>query len=131
MVYLRFSSIQRKTYKLMKKFPPAFLRKFRHYGIYSVLLAGFLIFSNISATSQGFFKKRKDRDKVFKSKVEFKKNIIWLEGLGSNQVVGIKYERIFMFGSFFSMRFDAGITPFVVDEKYNFIVGRSITPITG
>ncbi len=36
-----------------------------------------------------------------------------------------------MFGSFVSLRFDLGITPFVLDEKYNFIAGRSITPITG
>jgi len=96
-------------------------------------MASIFIFSNVDVSSQGFYKKRSSRpnSKNKKGKVEFKKNIIWLEGLGSNQVVGVKYERIFMFGSFFSARVDAGITPFVLDEKYNFIVGRSITPITG
>lgn len=107
--------------------------QFRFYSICALVLSCFLMFSNATAHSQGFYKKRSSRPSGSgkKGKVEFKKNIVWLEGLGSSQVVGVKYERIFMFGSFFSARVDLGITPFVVDEKYNFIAGRSITPITG
>lgn len=80
---------------------------------------------------------RKQRDRArggglgSKPEAEWKKNIVWFEGLGSNQVVGFKYERIFNFGPVVSLRFDAGITPFMIDERYNWIAGRSITPITG
>src|SRR5688500_1506476 len=116
----------------MQKYPSISGRKIRYGSLCTLLLAGLFIFSTIPAHSQ-IYRKRSDRNssRRGKGKVEFKRNIVWLEGLGSNQVVGIKYERIFMFGSHVSMRFDAGVTPFVVDERYNFIVGQSISPITG
>ncbi len=116
----------------MKKYLSIFLNKLRYSHICILLLAGFFIFSNISASSQGYYKKRSSRSgSNKKGKIEHKRNIVWLEGLGSSQVVSVKYERILMFGSHFSVRFDLGVTPFVLDEKYNFIAGRSITPITG
>ncbi len=100
--------------------------------VYPLLILFLFIFSGQEVGAQGFYKKRSSVRKSKKQgEVEHKKNIIWLEGLGSNQVVGAKYERIFMFGSVVSARVDAGITPFLLDERYNFIAGRSITPITG
>jgi hypothetical protein len=105
--------------------------KYRIFGI--LLLVGFLIFSDVSVNAQATFNRKTYRSggSKGKGKIKFKRNVLWLEGLGSSQVVSVKYERILMFGSHFSMRVDLGVTPFVVDEKYNFIVGTSITPITG
>ncbi len=114
----------------MKKHPTISSSKFRYYGLCTALLAGFLIFTSISASSQ-YYRKKSDRGRNGKKNNQYGRNIVWLEGLGSNQVIGAKYERILMFGTHFSMRFDLGITPFVLDEKYNFIAGRSITPISG
>lgn len=94
-----------------------------------MLLTAFLVFSSASANAQYY--RKKGGKKGSGKNVDWKKNVLWLEGLGSNQVIGVKYERIMHFGPFFSVRFNGGITPFLLDEKYNFIVGRSITPITG
>jgi len=101
-----------------------------------LLLAGLLAFSDIPAHSQ-IYRTRKERNRTNNtnnnkgSQNEWKKNVIWLDGMGSSQVVSIQYERIMHFGPFFSARFGFGVTPFLMDEKYNFIVGRSITPTTG
>jgi hypothetical protein len=109
--------------------------KFRFVSICTVLLATFLILSCISAHSQ-IYRSREQRNKnngikTTTSENKWKKNILWLDGMGSSQVVSIQYERIMNFGPFFSARFGFGVTPFLMDEKYNFIVGRSITPTTG
>jgi hypothetical protein len=115
----------------MTRYVSFFLSKFK-YRIFCILfLLGFLGLSNISVNAQATFNKNTYRSKGSKGKIKFKRNVLWLEGLGSSQVVSVKYERILMFGSHFSVRVDLGVTPFVVDEKYNFIAGRSITPITG
>jgi hypothetical protein len=111
----------------MKNHP---LRKFSFYSIAALLLVGFFILSSVSADAQ-IYRSRSSRKKGRGGKIEFKRNIVWFDGMGSSQVVGAKYERILMFGSVVSVRFDLGITPFMVDEKYNFTAGRSITPITG
>jgi len=116
----------------MNSFRSILLKKLKYSGIIFILLAFIFTFPAQDVYSQASFtKKNKRYGAVSKPKNEYKKNIVWVEGLGSNQVAGIKYERIFMFGAWISMRVDLGITPFVVDEKYNFIAGRSITPITG
>lgn len=61
----------------------------------------------------------------------WRKNILWLEGMGASGVVGLHYERIFVFGRVVSMRADVGLSPFIVDHRYDVTVGRNITPITG
>jgi hypothetical protein len=118
--------------KRMKNQPFIAFKRFRFCGICAFLLAVFIIFSTVSADAQ-IYRKRSDRGRNGSKggKVLFKRNIVWLDGLGSSQVVGVKYERIMLFGSVVSVRFDLGITPFLMDEKHNFIAGRSITPITG
>jgi hypothetical protein len=96
-----------------------------------LLLVCWMLFSSIQVNAQSYYKNKSYKRKGKNKAVEFKRNVLYLEGLGSSQVVGVKYERILMFGSVVSMRLDLGITPFVLDENYNFIAGRSITPITG
>lgn len=113
----------------MKNRSSAPKNKFRYLSICTLLLAAFLAFSNTSTFSQ-IYRKRSDVRKGGKE-AKWKKNIIWLDGMGSSQVVSFQYERIMHFGPFFSARFGFGVTPFLLDEKYNFIVGRNITPTTG
>jgi hypothetical protein len=62
----------------------------------------------------------------------WKKNIIWLEGMGASGVVGAHYERVFMLGRAFSLRADVGLSPFYMTEKYDIYAGKSLTiPIGG
>lgn len=110
--------------------------QYKSFSLFTVLLSLYFIFSGVYAHSQ-ILKTRKERNKnngfvdKSESEVKWKKNVVWLDGLGSSQIASFKYERILNFGPFFSTRFEFGITPFLMDEKYNFIVGRSITPTTG
>lgn len=64
-------------------------------------------------------------------KRQWKKNIIWLEGMGASGVVGVHYERIFQLGRAFSLRADVGLSPFYITEKYELYAGRSLTGIVG
>lgn len=111
------------------------LQQFNPGRVFILCILSFFIFS--STVDAQILRSRKQRDRSRggglgkRPEAEWKKNIVWLEGLGSNQVVGFKYERIFNFGPVVSLRFDAGLTPFLLDENYNFVAGRSITPITG
>jgi hypothetical protein len=119
----------------MQKYRSICLRLLTRFRIYYILLATFLSFSfSFSAAySQGFNKGNKRYAKASNKagRIDFKRNILWLEVLGSNQIAGIKYERILMFGSVISVRFDLGLTPFSMDEKYYFSTGKCLTPIMG
>ncbi len=64
-------------------------------------------------------------------KRQWRKNIIWLEGMGASAAVGVHYERIFMLGRAFSLRADVGVTPFYLTERFELYAGKSITGIVG
>jgi hypothetical protein len=114
----------------MKYFPFLSKTSFRPGAIFVILLIGVLAFSSVSAHAQ-----RRGGTRTMKmgkwDKRMWKKNVIMLEGMGASGVVGLHYERIIMFGRITSMRFDVGLTPFIIDHNYDFTVGRNITPITG
>lgn len=61
----------------------------------------------------------------------WRKNIIWLEGMGASGVVGAHYERIFMLGRITSLRADVGLSPFYLSEKWEVYAGKSLTGIVG
>jgi hypothetical protein len=64
-------------------------------------------------------------------KRSWRKNIIWLEGMGASGVVGAHYERIFMVGRVCSFRADVGVSPFYITERFELYAGKSITGIAG
>ena len=64
-------------------------------------------------------------------KRNWRKNIIWLEGLGASGAVGVHYERIFQLGRLFSLRADVGASPFYMSERYELYTAKSITGIVG
>lgn len=64
-------------------------------------------------------------------KRSWRKNIIWVEGMGASGVVGVHYERIFQVGRVCSFRADVGVSPFYITEKYEMYAGKSITGIVG
>lgn len=64
-------------------------------------------------------------------KRNWRKNIIWLEGMGASGVVGLHYERVFQLGRAFSLRADVGVSPFYVSERYELYAGKSMTGIIG
>lgn len=64
-------------------------------------------------------------------KRSWRKNIIWLEGMGASGAVGFHYERVFMVGRVCSFRADAGISPFYMTERFELYAGKSITGIVG
>lgn len=88
----------------------------------------FLSFAFVIVISVGFCysQKMNNYDKRL-----WKKNVIFLEGFGSSQIASLQYARIFMLGRIVSLRVEAGITPFFVNEKYQFYTDRCITPIFG
>ena len=64
-------------------------------------------------------------------KRKWRKNIMWLEGLGGSGAVGLHYERIFQVGRLFSFRADVGASPFYMSHKYELYTAKSITGIVG
>jgi len=64
-------------------------------------------------------------------KRSWRKNILWLEGMGASGVVGVHYERIFMVGRVCSFRADVGVSPFYMTERFELYAGKSITGIVG
>jgi hypothetical protein len=64
-------------------------------------------------------------------KRKWRKNIIWIEGMGASGAVGVHYERIFQVGRLVSFRADAGISPFYMTERFELYAGKSITGIIG
>src|SRR5687768_5249889 len=64
-------------------------------------------------------------------KRSWRKNIIWLEGMGASGAVGFHYERVFQVGRIFSFRADVGVSPFYLSERFELYSGKSITGIVG
>jgi len=64
-------------------------------------------------------------------KKDWKRNMIVLEAFGGSGIVGLHYERVFPLGTLFSLRAHAGVTPFYMTEKYDFLTGKSITGMVG
>jgi len=92
------------------------------YKISVVLLSVFFVMlaNNASSQKMGRWDKRM-----------WRKNIIWLEGMGASGIVGVHYERVFMLGRAFSLRADVGVSPFYVSDKFEVYAGKSITGIVG
>jgi hypothetical protein len=85
-----------------------------------------VVFLIVFSSSNLFSQKLTGYDKRY-----WKKNIIWLEGLGASGAVGVHYERIFQVGRLFSFRADVGASPFYMTERYELYAGKSITGIYG
>jgi hypothetical protein len=64
-------------------------------------------------------------------KRQWRKNILWIEGLGASGIAGLHYERIFQVGRAFSFRADVGASPFYMTQAYEPYFGKSITGIIG
>ncbi len=90
--------------------------------IFSAILLLFMVFvgSNLHSQRLGKWDKR-----------QWRKNIIWLEGMGASGVVGVHYERVFMLGRAFSLRADVGVSPFYVSDRFELYAGKSMTAIVG
>ncbi len=114
----------------MKHLQQPTIKSYKWSGIFALLLIFLLAFSSGSVQAQRH--RGTTTMKMGKwDKRLWRKNVILIEGMGASGVVGVHYERIIQFGRITSMRFDLGLSPFIIDHKYDFTVGRNITPITG
>jgi len=94
--------------------------------IYKFFILVSLLFAFVDSTNTLHSQRLMGYDKR-----KWRKNIIWLEGLGASGAVGLHYERIFQVGRLFSFRADVGASPFYMTEKYDLYTAKSITGIVG